>query len=152
MSALAITINDKDRDRDAGSSFSPSGRILKVYKPSSTLDPYHDRLASIGYDVIEADSYDQGIELAHQHHPDLIVAYDDPETGFDALLWLEKQHNDRFSWLATTPLMILADVSRLSQLRLEELPDRVVVLQRRADTLNQLTRMVRRLLVANRWD
>jgi response regulator RpfG family c-di-GMP phosphodiesterase len=146
MSALPIPFH---KDKDAGST--SNGRILKVNNPAYTLDPYHDRLVSMGYEVIEASSYDEGITLAQQHQPELVVVYDDPATGFDALVWLDKQHNDRFGWVATTPLMILADASRSSELRIEELPDRVVILQRRADTLNQLTRMVRRLLNANRW-
>ena len=64
--------------------------------------------------------------------------------------WLELQHNDRFSWMAMTPLLILADAARVPYLRLEELPDRVVVVQRRADTLNQLTHTVKYLLRV--WD
>ncbi len=56
------------------------------------------------------------------------------------------QHMDSNPQLAMIPILILADASRVPELRIEELSDRVVVLQRRADTLNQLTRMVRQLL------
>jgi CheY-like chemotaxis protein len=141
MSALPLTLRDA----------SVQGRILKLYNKTYTLDPYHDRLASVGFDVIDAANYAEALLLAHQHHPDLIVVYDDPSAGIDALAWLDAQHNDRLSWMATTPLMILADALRAPDLRRHELADRVVVVLRRADTLNQLTRTVRRLLHINRW-
>lgn len=126
--------------------------ILKLYNTTYSLDPYHDRLVSVGYDVIDATAYADALTLAHARQPDLIVVFDDPEAGIDALKWLELQHNDRASWMPVTPLMILADAARVPLLRLEELPDRVVVLQRRADTLNQLTRTVKTLLRVNRWE
>jgi hypothetical protein len=44
------------------------------------------------------------------------------------------------------PLIVVADSDRVPALRVQELPDRVVVLRNRADTLNQLTRTVQRLL------
>jgi hypothetical protein len=124
--------------------------VLKLYNTPYTLDPYHDRLESQGYKVIDGSTYKDALTLAHEHRPLLILVYDDPEQGVDALKWLEIQHTDRYSWMATTPLLILADSARLSLLRAEELPDRVVVLQRRADTLNQLTHMVKYLLRV--WD
>ena len=43
-------------------------------------------------------------------------------------------------------MLILADQERVPLLKTEELPDRVIVLPRRADTLNQLTRTVKRLI------
>ena len=79
----------------------------------------------------------------------LVVVYDDPEGKIDAVHWLEMQHTDPLPRLAMTPLLVLADANRVPDLRKEELADRVVVLQRRADTLNQLTRAVKRLL--NVW-
>ncbi len=124
----------------------PKTCILKLYNADYTLDPYADRLMSQGYEVVNARSYDEALEAAHRCHPALIVVYDDPATDVDAVHWLEMQHMDREAWMAMTPLLILADASRVSLLRIEELPDRVVVLQRRADTLNQLTRAVKRLL------
>jgi len=124
--------------------------ILKLANSSFAIDPYHDRLASQGYTVIDGTTYENALALAHRHHPELIILYDDPESGIDARRWLELQHYDRFPWMATTPLLILVDSSRVESLRVEELPDRVILLQRRADTLNQLTRMVKYLLRA--WD
>lgn len=126
--------------------------ILKLYNTPYALDPYRDRLTSQGYDVLDGSNYRESIALAHRHHPHLFLVYDDPESGIDALEWIALQHWDRFGWMATTPLLILADSSRLEALKTEELPDRVVVLQRRADTLNQLTRMVKYLLHANGLD
>ena len=120
--------------------------ILKVFNTPYTLDPYHDRLESQGYRVIDGSNYEDAIALAHKYQPALILVYDDPDSGVDALRWLALQHGDRFGWMATTPLLILADASRVPFLRYEELPDRVVVLPRRADTLNQLTHMVKYLL------
>lgn len=120
--------------------------ILKLYNTPYTLDPYHDRLVSQGYAVTNGTNYDEAIDLAHQNRPSLVLVYDDPDAGVDALEWLRRQHTDRFGWMATTPLLILADTSRMAVLKPEELPDRVVVLQRRADTLNQLTRMVAYML------
>jgi hypothetical protein len=142
MSALPLTLRDA----------SIQGRILKLYNKTFTLDPYHDRLASIGYDVIDAANYADALVLAHRQRPDLFVVYDDPAAGIDALVWLDAQHNDRYSWMATTPLMILADAGRAAELHKHELPDRVVVVLRRADTLNQLARAVKRMLKINRWD
>jgi uncharacterized small protein (DUF1192 family) len=71
--------------------------------------------------------------------------YDDPSTNIDAIEWLKVQHNSSAK-LAMTPLLVLAESNRLSLLKVEELPDRVVVLQRRSDTLNQLTRTVHKIL------
>ncbi len=124
----------------------PKMCILKLYNADYTLDPYADRLISQGYEVVNAHHYDEALSEAHRCHPALIVVYDDPATDVDAVHWLEMQHMDREAWMAMTPLLILADASRVPTLRIEELPDRVVVLQRRADTLNQLTRAVKRLL------
>jgi hypothetical protein len=124
----------------------PRTCILELCNTDYTLDPYSDRLTSQGYEVVSATNYDDAMKLAHQCFPALVVVYDNPETKVDAVQWLEMQHTDRQSWLALTPLLILADAARVATLRIEELPDRVVVLPRRADTLNQLTRMVKRLL------
>lgn len=124
----------------------PRQTILKVYNAPYTLDPYHDRLESQGYTVLDGGSYEEALRLAHENRPALIMVYDDPESGIDAVRWLELQHNDRYGWMAMTPLLILADAARMPYLRQEELPDRVVVVQRRADTLNQLTHTVKYLL------
>ncbi len=124
----------------------PKTCILKLYNADYTLDPYTDRLISQGYEVINVHNYEEALLEAHRRHPALIVVYDDPATNVDAVHWLEMQHSDREPWMAMTPLLILADASRIPTLRIEELPDRVVILQRRADTLNQLTRTVKRLL------
>ncbi len=124
----------------------PKTCILKLYNADYTLDPYTDRLVSQGHDVINVHNYDEALETAHRCHPALIVVYDDPSTDVDSVHWLEIQHTDRESWMAMTPLLVLADASRVPTLRIQELPDRVVVLQRRADTLNHLTRAVKRLL------
>lgn len=121
-------------------------RILKLFNVPFTLDPYHDRLISQGYEVFNGTSYDELIAIANQHRPVLFIVYDDPDSGVDALEWLRRQHTDRFGWMATTPLLILADAARVPLLRPEELPDRVIILQRRADTLNHLTRVVNTLL------
>ena len=68
--------------------------------------------------------------------------------GVDAIRWIELQHNDPSPILAMTPLIIMTDYSRLSILRYEEMPDRIMLLQNRADTLNHLTRSVKRILRA----
>ncbi len=124
----------------------PKTCILKLYNADYTLDPYTDRLVSQGYDVVNVHNYAEAQEAAHRCYPSLIVVYDDPATDVDAVRWLEMQHTDRESWMAMTPLLILADAARMPALRVQELPDRVVVLQRRSDTLNHLTRAVKRLL------
>ncbi|MBX3082139.1 MAG: hypothetical protein KF716_10945 [Anaerolineae bacterium] len=141
MSALPVTLKDA----------SINGRILELNNTNYTLDPYHDRLESVGFDVIDATTYADGLAFAHTHRPDLIIVHDDPAAGVDAVKWLEMQHNDRQSWLATTPLLILADTTRAAELRIHELPDRVVMVLRRSDTLNQVTRTVKQMLHANRW-
>jgi hypothetical protein len=128
----------------------PKTLLLELSNADLTLDPFQDRLISQGYEVITAKSYDAALKLARSESPSIIIVYDDPVTGIDAVQWLNLQHYDRISRLAMTPLLILADISRLSALKVQELPDRVVVLQRRADTLNQLTRAVKRLLYV--WD
>ena len=121
-------------------------RILKLFNVPFTLDPYQDRLISQGYEVANTSSYQEALDYAHEYQPALIIVYDDSDSGIDALEWLCLQHTDRHSWMATTPLIILADVARVDTLKHEELPDRVIVLQRRADTLNHLTRIVNQLL------
>jgi DNA-binding response OmpR family regulator len=141
MSALPIPLKDA----------SIHGRILELYNASYALDPYHDRLASVGYDVINASSYAEALTLAQHRQPELIIVYDNPDGGIDALKWLEMQHTARLGWLAAVPLMILADASRAAELRPHELSDRVTVVLRRSDTLNQLSRTVKRLLNVNRW-
>src|SRR5205085_5157312 len=102
-------------------------------------------LKSQGLEVVSANNYDEALKLAHECRPALVVVYDNPEGNVDAIHWLEMQHTDQPD-LAMTPLLILADANRVPELQVEELPDRVVVVQRRADTLNQLTRAVKRLL------
>jgi hypothetical protein len=91
------------------------------------------------------------LALAQHRQPELIIVYDNPDGGIDALKWLEMQHTARLGWLAAVPLMILADASRAAELRPHELSDRVTVVLRRSDTLNQLSRTVKRLLNVNRW-
>jgi hypothetical protein len=121
--------------------------ILKLYNTPYALDPYYDRLASQGYHVLNGTTYQVALALAQDTRPDLILVYDDLAQQIDALKWLALQHGDnKHGWLATVPLLILADAARVPLLRKEEIPDRVVVLQRRADTLNQVTRTVKTLL------
>ncbi len=120
--------------------------ILKLYRNPYSLDPYSDRLNSQGYEVLNASTYQVGLEMARESRPALIVAHDNPTDGIDALRWLELQHTDRVAALAMIPLIILADAARVPDLRREEQPDRVVVLQNRADTLNQLTRTIKHVL------
>lgn len=120
--------------------------ILELCNTGNTLDLYSDRLSSVGYEVVTANNYANAVKLAHQCHPSLVVVYDDLATNIDAVRWIELQHMDDASELAMTPILILADAARVPELQIEELPDRVVVLQRRADTLNNLTRMVKRIL------
>ncbi|MEP7289018.1 MAG: hypothetical protein ABI947_24960 [Chloroflexota bacterium] len=143
MSAIPLRLEQRGTEKIS---------ILELCNTSNTLDVYSDRLSSLGYEVISADNYTDAIKLARQYQPEMIVVYDDPATGIDAFKWIEMQHTDRLARLAVTPLLILADHSRIGQLRIEELADRVVVLQRRADTLNQLTRTVKRLLQIGRMD
>jgi hypothetical protein len=124
----------------------PKTCILKLYNADYALDPYSDRLTSQGYEVVNVHNYQDALEEAHRYRPALIVVYDDPNTDIDAVRWLEMQHSDRSAWMAMTPLLILADASRVPELSIEELPDRVIILRRHADTLNQLTRAVKRIL------
>ncbi|SRR5260221_1821773 len=127
-------------------SHEPRPLIVKLYNTDYALDPYGDRLISQGYDVMNASTYADALKLVRQYAPALILVYDDPEANVDAIRWLQLQHEDRVARLAMIPLLILADAERIPTLRFEEIADRVVILQRRADTLNQLTRTVRRLL------
>jgi DNA-binding response OmpR family regulator len=120
--------------------------ILELYNTDYALNPYSDRLTSQGYTVVQARTYEEALRLAREYDPVLILVHDDPAAHVDAVRWLEMQHTARESWLAMTPLMILADAARVPELRIHELPDRVIVLQSRADTLNQLNRTVKRLL------
>jgi CheY-like chemotaxis protein len=137
MSALPFRQEKPDPNRT---------RILKLFNVPFTLDPYHDRLISQGYEVANTSTYAEALAYAHERQPALIIVYDETDSGIDALEWLRLQHTDRFSWMATTPLIILADAVRVDMLKHEELPERVIVLQRRADTLNHLTRIVNQLL------
>jgi response regulator RpfG family c-di-GMP phosphodiesterase len=123
--------------------------VLELCNTGNTLDLYSDRLSSQGYSVLSANSYQDALRLAREYEPALIVVYDQPDTNIDAVEWLQIQHTDLKPQLAMTPLRVLADAVRVPELRVQEIPDRVVVLQRRADTLNQLTRTVKRIL--NVW-
>jgi DNA-binding response OmpR family regulator len=122
--------------------------IVKLYRNPYSLDPFSDRLNSQGYEVLNASTYQAGLELARKQRPALIVVHDDPVDGIDALRWIELQHTDQVAALAMIPLIILADATRVPLLRREEQPDRVMVLQNRADTLNQLTRTIKHVLRA----
>ncbi len=124
----------------------PKSCILELYNTDYALNPYSDRLTSQGYDVVHASTYEDAINLAHECRPVLIVVHDDLNANVDAVHWLEMQHRDRVGQLAMTPLLVLADASRVPTLRIEELPDRVVIIPRRSDTLNQMARTVKRLL------
>jgi len=126
--------------------------ILEVCNTGNTLDPYSDRLKLQGYEVISASNYEEALRDARDCHPVLVVVYDEPDKGIDGIRWLEIQHTDRDPQLAMTPLLILADQSRVPTLREEELPDRVIVLPLRSDTLNQTTRTVKRLLRLQQMD
>lgn len=128
------------------------GLILKLGNTPYTLDPFHDRLTSIGYEVLDASTYQQALQLAYNHRPELVVVYDDPDNGIDALEWLEQQHNGPYGWLAATPVMVLVNPTRAEDLRSQEINERVVLLQLRADTLNQLSRTIKYLLHRNRWE
>ncbi|MHB8624707.1 MAG: PleD family two-component system response regulator [Aggregatilineales bacterium] len=120
--------------------------IVKLHHNQYALDLYADRLTAQGYDVITTSTYADALDAAHRYHPALIIVHDDPEAQVDAVRWLEIQHTDRVPALAMTPLIMLADSARVPFLRTQELPDRVIVLRNRADTLNQLTHTVQRVL------
>jgi len=120
--------------------------IVKLYHTGYSLDPFADRLFSHGYDVINTSDYNGTLKAAHETPPALFIVHDDLANGVDALRWLELQHMDRDTRLAMTPLVILTDGARLPTLRPDAQPDRVILLQNRADTLNQLTRTVKRTL------
>jgi DNA-binding response OmpR family regulator len=120
--------------------------ILELHATDFALNPYTDRLISQGYEVVQAHNYEEALRAAHECYPALIVVHDDPAANIDAVRWLESQHTDRVWQLALTPLLILADAMRARELRIHELPDRVIVLQRRSDTLNQLARTASRVL------
>jgi hypothetical protein len=120
--------------------------IVKLYHTTYTLDPFADRLFSHGYDVTNTNNYSGTLKAARESHPALIIVHDDLAGGVDAAVWVGMQHSDRDARLAMMPLIILADGARLPILRAEAQPDRVILLQNRADTLNQLTRTVKRTL------
>ncbi len=123
--------------------------IVKLHNNLYALDLYADRLGAQGYTVFNTSTYGAALDAVHKYHPTLIVVLDDPDAQVDAVQWLERQHTDPNAALAMTPLIILANAARVPELRVQELPDRVIVLRNRADTLNQMTRTVRRLL--NVW-
>jgi hypothetical protein len=125
--------------------------LLKLHNTPYALDPYRDRIESEGVRVLNTDGYDEALQLAHLHRPALIVVNDDPDQRIDAVRWITLQHTDRMAWMAVTPLIILAGAERASVLRLEQMPDRVLLLQRRPDTLNRLTQAIRYLLRAYGW-
>jgi len=120
--------------------------IVKLLHTSFALDLYSDRLTTQGYAVLNMTSYSAAIETARRYRPAVIVVHDDPAEGIDAARWIELQHTDQVAALAMTPLIILASPARALELRPQELPDRVVIVRNRADTLNQLTRTIQRLL------
>jgi hypothetical protein len=120
--------------------------IVKLFHTGYSLDPFADRLFSHGYEVINASDYNAMLKTGREMHPALIIVHDDPANGIDALHWLEMQHKDSDARLAMIPLIILTDGARLPTLQAEAQPDRVIILQNRADTLNQLTRTVKRTL------
>jgi hypothetical protein len=122
--------------------------LLKIYSASYALDPYQDRLESLGFRILNSHNHHEALELALRHRPAMVLVQDDLANGIDALIWLDLQHAQSVGWLATVPLIILATEDRLPVLLREQLPDRVVVLQRRADTLNRLTQTARALLRA----
>ncbi len=122
--------------------------IVKLSHSGYSLDPYADRLYSHGYDVINTTNLSSTAKAAREFHPALLIVQDDPAGGVDVLNWLVAQHTDADTAVAMIPLVIIADAARVGLLRHEEQPDRVVVLMNRADTLNQLTRTVRRTLRA----
>ncbi len=145
----AISIRQAHHDEPESHISQDATRILELCNTGTTLDLYSDRLTSNGYQVVSAYNYDEALNMAHEQRPALILVYDDPSTNIDAVRWLELQHSDRMPQLAMTPLLILADAARVPTLRIQELPDRVVVILRRADTLNNLSRTVKYLL--NLW-
>ncbi len=120
--------------------------IIQLYNNTYALDPYGDRLHSQGYDVINTTNYASALKAAHEFSPALIIVHDDPDKNVDSIHWIELQHTDRVATLAMTPMIILTDAARVPLLHGEELPDRIIVLQRRSETLNQLTRTVKRVL------
>ena len=120
--------------------------IVKLHHNMYALDLYTDRLHTQGYTVITADNYKNTLDAVYRYRPALIIVHDDPASDVDAVKWLEMQHTDRIAALAMTPLIILADSHRAEELRVQEMPDRVIIIRNRADTLNQLTRTVQRTL------
>jgi hypothetical protein len=120
--------------------------ILKLYHTHYSLDPYADRLYSHGYDVVNTLNYLSTLKAAREFHPAMIIVHDTPAEDVDALEWIGCQHGDHDPHLAMIPLVILAEAARVPTLKIEALPDRIIILQNRADTLNQLTRTVKRTL------
>jgi hypothetical protein len=120
--------------------------IVKLYNTTYTLDPYSDRLNSLGYDLVNTTSYANTLKAARELRAALIIVHDDPNSGIDAIKWIEMQHMDPSPALPMMPTIVVCDLGRLATLRIEEIPDRVIVLQNRADTLNQLARTVKRIL------
>ena len=120
--------------------------VVKLNHNSFALDLYTDRLIAQGYAVLNMATYTAALEAARRYHPAVIIVHDDPDDQIDAAHWIEIQHNDRVAALAVTPLIVLASPARAAELRPNELPDRVIILRNRADTLNQLTRKVQQLL------
>jgi len=120
--------------------------IVKLLHNSFALDLYSDRLTAQGYAVLNMSSYEAALVAARRYRPAIIVVHDDPDEKIDAAQWLQLQHTDQVGALAMIPLIILASPARALELRPNELPDRVIIVRNRADTLNQMARTIQRLL------
>jgi DNA-binding response OmpR family regulator len=112
------------------SSTTPRTIILKLEVGASLVDSWRDWLVEAGYQVVRAAGYAEGARLAEHLHPALIMIKDDQKKGLDAIKWLEAQHAHTDPSLPLIPLLIITDKHHREAARLQELPDRVRVLER----------------------
>lgn len=111
----------------------PRPIIIKLENGSYLFDRWRDWLTDAGFHILRARNYTDALRLARRTAPVLILVADDPRRGIDAVEWLEMQHSDVAPHLPMTPLLMIAHSQNAMELRLQELPDRVLLLLRPID-------------------
>ncbi|NJL94508.1 MAG: hypothetical protein HC915_12700 [Anaerolineae bacterium] len=110
----------------------PRPTLLKV-GGHPWVDRWRDWLVEAGYQVLRARDFQEALLLARRAQPRLILIVDDPKNHLDAIEWLELQHIDSDPLLPMLPLLIVTGRQGGAEARLQELPDRVQVLERPLD-------------------
>lgn len=82
--------------------------ILIVEDDESMLEALTDKFESSGFDIISAKNGEEGLKLAFEKHPDLILL-DIVMPKLDGLSMLKKLKQDQ--WGAYAPVMILTNLS-----------------------------------------